>query len=38
MEDQKPWYGLALNKDFAKAKKLKPKLKNENVWIGRRVE
>ena len=31
MEDQKPWPSLARNKDFAKARKLKSKLENENV-------
>ena len=31
MEDQKPWFGLALHKDFGKEKWLKPFLKSANV-------
>ena len=39
MEDQKPWPGLEIHQDFAKGRGgLKPKLKSENVGIGRRLE
>ena len=31
MEDQKPWPGLALNREFSKGRGLKPKVTNENV-------
>ena len=31
MEDQKPWPGLALNREFSKGKGLKPKVTNENI-------
>ena len=34
MEDQKPWPGLALNKNFAKARKLKSKLKMKMSELG----
>ena len=31
MEDQKPWSGLALNREFSTGKGFKPKVKNENL-------
>ena len=31
MEDQKPWPGLALNREFSKGRGLKPKVTNENI-------
>ena len=31
MEDQKPWAGLALNREFSKGRGLKPKVTNENI-------
>ena len=31
MEDQKPWPGLALNREFSKGRGLKPKAANENI-------
>ena len=31
MEDQKPWPGLALKREFSKGRGLKPKLTNENI-------
>ena len=37
MYDQKPWPGLALNEEFSKGRALKPKVKNENMLIERRV-
>ena len=37
MEDQKPWPGLALNREFSKGRGLKPKVTNENIYIGRLV-
>ena len=37
MEDQKSWPGLALNQEFSKGRGFKPKVKNENIQIGRRV-
>ena len=35
--DQKTWPGLELNEEFSKRRALKPKVKNENMKIGRRV-
>ena len=31
MEDQKPWPGLALNREFSTGRGLKSKVKNENI-------
>ena len=31
MEDQKPWPGLAINREFSKGRGLKPKVTNENI-------
>ena len=31
MEDQKPCPGLALNREFSKVRRLKPKVTNENI-------
>ena len=31
MEDQKPWPGLALNREFSKGSGHKPKVTNENI-------
>ena len=31
MEDQKPWPGLALNREFSKRRGLKTKFTNENI-------
>ena len=31
MEDQKPWPGLALKREFSKGRGLKPKVTNENI-------
>ena len=31
MEDQKPWPGLALNREFSKGRGFKPKVTNENI-------
>ena len=31
MEDQKPWPGLALNREFSKGRGLKPKVTSENI-------
>ena len=33
MEDQKPWPGLALNREFSKRRRLKSKVTNENLFI-----
>ena len=31
IKDQKPWPGLALNREFSKGRGLKPKVTNENI-------
>ena len=37
MYDQKPWPGLALNEEFSKGRASKPRAKNKNMQLGRRV-